>query len=63
MQNNLPLWERWARFRFSVIGGLLASPPGPGELQEQLRQLAERIYQHPLHPGKPLILGLSTIGD
>jgi transposase InsO family protein len=61
MQNNLPLWERWARFRFSVIGGLLASPPGPGELTEQLRQLAERIYQHPLHPGKPLILGLSTI--
>jgi putative transposase len=58
---KLPRWERWARFRFSVIGGLLASPPGSGKLQEQLRELAARIYQHPLRIGEPLRLGFSTI--
>jgi putative transposase len=58
---NLPLWEKWARFRFSVIGGLLASPPGTGELQEQLRLLADRTYQHPVRPRQSLRLGFSTI--
>jgi hypothetical protein len=32
--------ERWARFRFSVIGPLLAAPPERGELQEELKSLA-----------------------
>src|ERR1700757_4999918 len=32
--------ELWARFRFSVIGPLLAAPPERGELQEQLKSLA-----------------------
>jgi transposase InsO family protein len=53
--------ERWARFRFSVIGGLLASPPGGGTLQQALRALAERTYQHPFRPGEQLRLGFSTI--
>jgi len=57
---NLPGWQLWAQFRFSVIGGLLSSPPGSGELQGRLRQLAEKTYQHPLRPG-PLRLGFSTI--
>ena len=34
--------ERWARFRFSVIGPLLAAPPERGELQEQLKSLARQ---------------------
>ena len=38
---------RWARLRFSIIGSLLASPPGPGELAERLRELAHKSYQHP----------------
>ena len=25
---NLPRWEVWARFRFSVVGGLLSGPSG-----------------------------------
>ena len=28
--------EQWARFRFSVIGPLLAAPPDRGQLQQQL---------------------------
>jgi transposase InsO family protein len=51
----------WARFRFSVIGGLLASPPEAGELQQALRALAARPYQHPFRPGAHLRLGFSTL--
>ena len=38
---------RWARLRFSIIGPLLASPPGAGELADRLRELAQRTYLHP----------------
>src|ERR1700751_1114622 len=34
--------EQWARFRFSVIGPLLAAPPDRGELQEQLESFAAK---------------------
>ncbi len=37
----------WAQFRFSVIGGLLARPPGRGELQDELAALSGRKYLHP----------------
>ena len=53
--------ERWARFRLQVIGPLLASPPGAGELQSSIRELVERVYQHPLQAGKSMRLGFSTI--
>jgi putative transposase len=53
--------ESWARFRFSVIGGLLASPPEGGALQAALRDLAAQTYQHPLRPGKAVRLGFSTL--
>ena len=59
--DGVPRWERWARFRFSVIGGLLSSPPEGGELQEALRELAGRAYQHPFRPGERIVLGFSTI--
>jgi transposase InsO family protein len=52
--------ERWARFRFSVIGGLLASPPEGGALQDALRVLAARTYQHPFTHER-LRLGFSTL--
>jgi len=38
---------RWARFRFSVIGELLASPPGHGELADRLAELSARPFRHP----------------
>ena len=40
--------ERWARFRFSVIGQLLASPPPKGELNKEIEALAERQWRHPI---------------
>lgn len=59
--DTLARTERWARFRFSVIGGLLASPPAGGDLQAALRALAARTYQHPLRPGARVQLGFATI--
>ena len=52
--------ERWARFRFSVIGPLLAAPPERGELQEQLKSLTAKNWQHPI-TGQRVQFGLSTI--
>jgi len=40
--------ERWAQFRFSVIGHLLAAPPKHGELQQQIDQLAAQKWRHPI---------------
>jgi len=52
--------EQWARFRFSVIGPLLAAPPERGDLQEQLKSLAARKWHHPIS-GQQVQFGLSTI--
>jgi putative transposase len=52
--------ERWARFRFSVIGPLLAAPPERGELQEQLEKLSRQKWHHPI-TGQRVQFGLSTI--
>lgn len=51
---------RWARFRFSVIGPLLAAPPARGELASELTQLAAKLWQHPIS-GEPVCFGRSTI--
>jgi len=52
--------QRWAEFRFGVVGHLLAAPPPKGELQEELRKLAEKKW---LPPGYqwPVQKGFSTI--
>jgi putative transposase len=39
---------RWARFRFSVIGSLLSSPPPRGALQSAICSLAEKTWSHPV---------------
>jgi len=39
--------KKWAEFRFSIIGHLLASPPGHGELQKVLQELSLRSWKHP----------------
>jgi len=51
---------QWAHFRFSIIGGLLARPPGRGRLQKELEELASRSY---LHPSKDMWVrfGVSTL--
>jgi len=52
--------QRWAEFRFSVIGPLLASPPGKGELGRELKRLAAKSWRHPI-TGQPKRFGVSTI--
>src|SRR2546428_3679947 len=52
--------ERWAHFRFSVIGPLLAAPPPRGQLQHQLEELTVKKWRHPISREWTL-LGLSTI--
>lgn len=52
--------DQWARFRFSVIGSLLAAPPEPGELQATLMTLAKKQWQHPI-TGLPVYFSFSTI--
>jgi len=52
--------ERWAQFRFSVIGPLLAAPPEAGELREELKRLAKKKYRHPV-TGEWTRFGQSTI--
>src|SRR5215467_11780606 len=52
--------ERWARFRFSVIGQLLASPPPKGELNKEIEALAERQWRHPI-TGERVRFAFSTI--
>jgi len=52
--------ERWARFRFSVIGPLLSAPPEPGQLQTELATLAQKQWRHPI-TGLPVHFGHSTI--
>ena len=52
--------DKWARFRFSVVGPLLSSPPGSGELQAALAELTKKQWRHPI-TGVPINFGLSTI--
>ncbi len=38
----------WARFRFSVVGSLLSSPPARGELKAAIGSLAAKTWTHPV---------------
>jgi transposase InsO family protein len=57
---NIRSHERWAHFRFSVIGPLLAAPPARGQLQDQLKELAAKKWRHPIS-GQWISLGRSTL--
>jgi transposase InsO family protein len=59
-KNYATVHQRWALFRFSVVGSLLAAPSAHGELQVQLELLAAKSWEHPVS-GKPTRFGLSTI--
>ena len=56
----LPPSQRWAQARFAIIGGLLAQPPGKGELRERLIALCEQTWQHPIS-GRPMRVSLRSI--
>lgn len=51
---------KWARFRFSVVGPLLAAPPARGELRPELERLATKTWRHPIS-GAPVVFAVSTI--
>ena len=59
-QQHLSSHERWAQFRFSVVGQLLAAPPAKGELHGELTVLAKKWWDHPI-TGRLEKFGLSTI--
>lgn len=50
----------WARFRFSVVGPLLSSPPQKGHLKEALEVLAEKTWKHPI-TDEPVTYSIPTI--
>ena len=42
-----PTWQRWAEFRFGVVGPLLAAPPSEhGDLKSQIDELAAKTWSH-----------------
>lgn len=56
-----PKWEVWARLRYGIVAGLLASPVEPGGLQVALQELSEKTYVHPTKPGVRMTFGKSSI--
>lgn len=58
---EVPDWQRWARFRFAVIGSLLSCPPDSGQLQRAIAALAARRWQHPVDSQRQMRIGASTI--
>jgi putative transposase len=50
----------WARFRFSVVGSLLSSPPARGALQTAIRSLAAKTWSHPV-TGRDVRIAAGTI--
>jgi len=52
--------DLWARFRFLVVGPLLAAPPAAGELRLALAERARTEWIHPV-TGVPTRFGQSTI--
>ncbi len=58
---QVPMWQRWAQFRFSVIGELLSCPPPKGQLQNAIARLARKNYQHPTDANRRICFGSSTI--
>ncbi len=52
--------DAWARFKFAVVGPLLAGPPDPGDLRTALQALSERTWSHPITEAR-VRFGFSTI--
>ena len=52
--------EAWARFRFSIIGHLLAAPPPRGELHCAITELSHKHWTHPVE-GHVVQFAYSTI--
>jgi putative transposase len=59
-QNSGSTGALWARFRFSVVGSLLSSPPANGSLGHALRTLAAKTWSHPV-TGRDIRVAPGTI--
>jgi len=60
-ESKMPRWQKWAQFRFAVIGALLSSPPENGQLQREFEVLSGKSYWHPFIPDKQIKPSFSTI--
>lgn len=60
MKSTLPQSERWAAFRFSVIGPLYAARPDHGELRPALEELSRQQFNHPI-TGERVRFAYSTL--
>ena len=49
--------ERWARFRFAVVGALLAAPPAQGQLRAELEAFRARQTETVLQATLPRASG------
>ena len=54
--------EKWARFRFSLVGPLLAAPPKRGELKAKLQELAPKSGFIPLAGNGPTLVSPPSSG-
>jgi len=52
--------DRWARFRFSIIGPLFSAPPSKGSLRKALEALTEKNWTHPVN-GTTIRFSFATI--
>lgn len=57
-QGSIP--DRWARFRFEIIGRLLAAPPESGALRSELQALSKQTWVHPVTK-EPVQFAFSTL--
>lgn len=60
-ETQIPMWQRWAQFRLSVVGELLFCPPPKGQLQNAISRLAKKNYRHPIDSNRRICFGSSTI--
>ena len=47
IDDDTPARVRWARLRFAIIGPLLSSPAGAGELWARIEELAKKLWRSP----------------
>ena len=52
--------DRWAQWRFAIIGPLLAAPPPAGQLRAELQTLADKTWTHPIN-GTALRVSFATL--
>jgi putative transposase len=52
--------KKWAEFKFSAIGYLLAAPPDYGKLRLKLEELSNKSWKHPIS-GEAYRISLKTL--